>query len=61
MRSDSGSGLSSSEGWRSRIAWSSGASLVSALSPIRGIDACPASPWVVSVKRKTPFSATQTP
>ncbi len=30
----------------------------SALSPIRGIDAWPARPSVVSVKRKTPFSAT---
>src|SRR5215208_6573385 len=61
VSSDSGSGLSSSEGWRSRIACSSGASFVSALSPIRGIDAWPASPWVVSVKRKTPFSATHPP
>ncbi len=40
---------------------SSGAILSSALSPMPGIDAWPATPSVVSVKRKTPFSAQQIP
>jgi hypothetical protein len=31
------------------------------LSAMRGIEAWPAVPVVVSVKRKTPFSATHTP
>ncbi len=43
------------------IAASSGAIFSSALSPIFGIDAWPATPSVVRRKRKTPFSATQTP
>ena len=40
---------------------SSGAIFTSALSPIFGIDAWPATPSVIRRKRKTPFSATQTP
>jgi hypothetical protein len=59
-RKASGSGVSSNVGRRSAIAWSRGASLVSALSPIRGMEAWPARPLVASVKRKTPFSATPT-
>jgi hypothetical protein len=34
--------------------------LSSALSPIFGIDAWPATPSAISRKRKTPFSAMQT-
>jgi len=47
-------------GWsasRARI----GASLSSALSPVRGSDAWPAAPWAVTLKRKIPFSAQHTP
>ncbi len=40
---------------------SSGPIRASALSPMRGTEAWPALPAVVSVKRNTPFSATQTP
>ena len=56
-----GAVVTSNDGWRSAIALSSGASLSSALSPILGIEAWPATPSVRRMKRKTPFSATQTP
>ncbi len=38
-----------------------GASLTSALSPILGIEACPARPEALTVNRKTPFSPVHTP
>ncbi len=53
-----GSSDSSSTGRPPRSASRIGAILTSALSPIRGIDACPARPVVRIEKRKTPFSAT---
>jgi hypothetical protein len=59
-RNATGSGLSSSDGWRSPMACRRGAIFGSALSPIRGIEAWPARPSVVNVKRKTPFSAVHT-
>ena len=49
--------MRSKAGWRAPRRSSSGAIFSSALSPIFGIDAWPATPSVVSVKRKTPFSA----
>ena len=57
----SGSGECSGATRPPASASSAGASFASALSPMRGIDAWPARPRAVSVKRKTPFSATQTP
>ena len=48
-------------GWRSPRRWRSGAILSRALSPMRGMDACPATPSVVRLKRNTPFSAQQMP
>jgi hypothetical protein len=56
-----GPSVRSKPGWRSPMACSSGATFRSALSPILGIEAWPAVPSVVRRKRKTPFSATQTP
>jgi hypothetical protein len=43
------------------MASSTGAIFSSALSEMPGMEAWPAVPSVVTVKRKTPFSATQTP
>ena len=56
-----GPSVRSKAGWRSAMRASSGAIFSSALTPIFGIDAWPATPSVVTRKRKTPFSATQTP
>jgi hypothetical protein len=55
-----GSGERSSGARRRANDSSSGAIFTSALSPTRGIDACPARPLVVTVKRKTPFSPVPT-
>ena len=56
-----GTSVTSNEGCVSARRWSSGAIFRSALSPSFGIEACAATPDVVTVKRKTPFSAQPTP
>ncbi len=56
-----GASVRSSPTRASTSAAMSGASFGSALSAKAGIDACPAVPRVVSVNRKTPFSAVQMP
>ena len=59
--SAAGASVTSYGGWRSASAVSTGASFSSALSPVRGSDAWPAAPRAVTLKRKIPFSAQQTP